>query len=142
MNSLTIFSINEQNSIEAELEVLFACQGKTLHKEIRPIWLNELVNSGIPHKAIIQGLRFLKSEEIQTLKLNTVLSAARRFIEFEQVSDCEDCNSGYIVMKDSEGRNYSLACRCSAGQMKKNQGLVQWLGDSTQFSNGRTLTKF
>lgn len=134
-------SPDEQTLLEGALDVLFACQGKNLNKDIRSIWITEIDKATVPTKAVLQALAFLKTEELQAIKLNVVFAAARRYMAFEPAKDCGDCHGGYVIMRDEQGRSFSLKCKCQAGHSKINQGLVDWAGLDAQYSNGRELVK-
>lgn len=141
MSYQTPLSIEEQQLIESELETLFACQGKHLSAEMKSIWVNEIDKSSIPTGAVLQGLRLLKAEDLTHIKLGTVFGACRRFVEATEVSGCEYCHAGYVIMKDDQNRSFSLKCRCAAGNTKNSQGLAAWNGEETQFLKDRMLTR-
>lgn len=133
-----------ESEVQRELNNLFALQDKNLTDKKESIWIQEIKNSGIPLKAMLQGIRSLKGEDVNKLTYFAILQAARRFLvpENELRPTCNDCHKGIVLMKDSENRMFSLACVCPLGQQKANaQNLVRWNGASSQTSRGRILAK-
>lgn len=142
MQELTPSSAEEDLFLERELDKLFALQDRPLAKEKRSILVTELMGTGIPLRAILSGLRSLLNEDLNKITFPVICAAARKFFEQESVQSCEECLSGMIVMKDEQGRMFSLACRCAAGLGKvRTQVFVQWKGEDTQFSKGRLLKR-
>jgi hypothetical protein len=140
--SKQLWGNEEELAIEGQLETLFALQDKTLGKEKKSIWMNEIRNSGIPAKAILRGLEQLKTEEIPNLRFATVCTAARKYVEPDnrESARCEDCNGrGIILMRTPDRYQCALACRCANGGISGG-GLKQWNGQEMQMSNGRLLT--
>jgi len=131
-------SLELETEIQRELGNLFLLQGKTLPEKMEAAWIEEIRKSRIPKKAILLGIQSLKAEDVSKLTYGTILSASRRFVEPDQAQEtgCPHCSSGFVCMKDPEGRWYSLACTCPAGDGKK---LVRWNGETTQHSMGRIL---
>lgn len=145
MSELTQSSpINEFALLEGELDKLFAFQDKHLPKEKRAILIDELTKLDFPFGAVIAGIRSLMMDDLNSIKFPTIVAAIRsRIVPDEEVrARCEECSSGYIVMKDEQQRNFALACRCVTGEAKvRSQGLSRWNGESSQFSKGRLLVK-
>lgn len=144
MNVLMLsLSDEECGLIGNELNRLFLFQDRPFGKEKQAAFLDEIRGWGLPAGAIISGIRKLMAEDLKTLKLATVKEAAREFISREEeVSKCQECMGGFIVMHAEDRRDFSLACRCLSGQGKKaTMGLASWDGQDTQFSKGRMLTR-
>jgi len=145
MHESTPSSAADDLLLESELEKLFALQDKALTREKKSILVRELMATGIPLKALLSGVRSLVSEDLGSIKFSTICAVSRRFIEPdpETGKHCEKCLSGYVVMKDGEGRFFSLACNCPAGVGKANtQALTRWSGQDTQsVRGGRVLTR-
>lgn len=141
-DGLINFDPKKETAIGDDLEKLFAFQDKHLSKEKKGILVRELMESRLPTGAIVLGLRDLMSEDLNTIKMGSIFAAARRHLEKEDLVGCTDCASGFVVMKDDEGRSFSLACRCGAGGVvQRANGMRRWSGDSSQMSNGRFLHK-
>lgn len=113
-----------------------------MSKEKQAAFMDEIRGWGFPAGAIIMGIRKLMAEDLKSLKLATVKQAARESIHYEEAIKCGECLSGLIVMHDEQRCDFSLACRCPAGQGKMaTMGLVFWDGQETQFSKGRMLIR-
>jgi hypothetical protein len=124
--------------LSKEIEKLFVLQDRPISRDKNAILVEELSHSGFPLAPLLAGLRKLMSEDLKNIKLTTIIQAAEDFIvRVPDANQCSECASGFIVAKDGEGRLFSLACRCPAGDRKK---LKRWTGESTQLSNGRLLT--
>lgn len=143
MNELMLSLSDEQvGLIGNELNRLFLFQDRPFGKDKQAAFLDEIRGWGYPAGAIISGIRKLMAEDLKSLKLATVKEAAREFIQQEDLFKCEECFSGFIVMHDESRRDYSLACRCPAGQGKRaTMGISSWDGQETQFSKDRILTR-
>jgi hypothetical protein len=138
-------SLNPNNEIliEEDLEKLFAFQDKHLTKDRRQILVKELMSSSIPIGAILLGIRKLMNEDLQSIKMGTILAAARSHVDrSEESKGCKECSRGIVLMNDEEGRFFSMSCNCSSGiGINMTQGLVRWRGMDAQMVNGRNLFK-
>lgn len=124
--------------VEMELEKLFALQGQNLSKEKKAIWIQELISSRLPMKAILQGIRSIKTEDISKLTFAVLAGATRKFITaVEQFGICDHCHHGFVIMRDSEGHDVALACTCEQGNTKVNH--TQWNEKKNQDVRGRIL---
>ncbi len=133
----------EKMKIGDELTRLFALQDMAFGKEKKAIFVAELSATGLPTEAIVRGIRSMVSEDLKSIKLNRLIEASRPFVyQDTPTTKCAECLSGFVVMHDEQGYFFSFACRCPAGQIKRrSSGLVGWVGEESQFSNGRLLTK-
>lgn len=133
----------EELDVESSLKRLYTLQDKPLKKETLATFVFELSRCARPMNAILAGIDSLKKETTSRITLNDILNAIDKFHEKKETASqkCDQCMSGFIVMKDEEGRNFSLACNCPAGDPKANQGNVRWNGGTIQTSKGRQLTR-
>ncbi len=135
---------NQSVLLEAELDKLFVFQDKHLPKEKRAILIDEISKLNFPFGAVMAGLRSLMTDDLVSIKFPTIIAAIRQKMvpDEDAVIECDDCLSGYVVMKDAQGRSFSLACRCLTGNVKAvAQGLTRWSGEDVQMSKSRILTK-
>lgn len=132
---------HEKLQVGEALKKLFTLQDRPMTKEKEAILTDELSLSGLPVGAVISGINSLKSEDVSTIKLSTLLSASRKFVEQreEPDSECGMCLKGIVVMKDEAGYEFALSCQCQMGLGHK--GYVQWNGENIQHSRGRYLRK-
>lgn len=141
---MNFYSEDEKFLIGNELQKLFAFQDRNLTKEAKSLFINEFEASGIPPGAMIHGIRSLITEDLRQIKLNHILAAARGFMtqETRESTKCDDCRkSGIVIMRDSDSREFALACHCQNGVgLNRAAGLVRWAGERTQMSGGRLLT--
>lgn len=134
---------SEFDQIGHQLDKLFVFQDKPLGKEKRSILVDALLESGMPIQALLAGIQGLMHEDLQTLKLGTILAAARGHVEHTEQNHCDNCNGGYFSMVDDSKYQVALACMCPLGQEKARvQGLQRWNGQDTQIGRGgRLLTR-
>lgn len=134
----------ETGLLAGELDRLFALQDKPLGKDKRAILVQEISRSGIPFKAVCQGIRKLVTEDLHSLKLSVIMEAALEFVfDRGDVVRCTDCNGiGIIVMKDEAKRWFALACQCSNGNAKvASMQLARWKGEEVQRGNSGLLCR-
>ncbi len=131
------------DTIGEDLDKLFAFQDKHMTEKKKALLVDALLTSGIPLPAVTLGIRKLMNEDLNSVKLGMIFAAARSFVQRDEESNsCPDCSSGMVVMRDEEGRWFSLACRCGIGaNVARTHGLKRWGGLASQTSNGRILTK-
>ncbi len=140
MNYLKIMlSQQEIDSIKTELERLFVLQDKPLPENKKSIFMQEIEDAGIPYAAIVSGIRALVSEDLKTIKLNTIIQAVKRFVVFDgKKTNCFRClGGGMVSLVDEKFRRFAFACRCEAG--RGYQELAQWNGQVEQDHNGQTF---
>ncbi|KKN10511.1 hypothetical protein LCGC14_1035960 [marine sediment metagenome] len=144
MNDLELLlTPQEEIDIEAALKNAFTLQDKPIKKDQFEILLNEVLKSKKPFRAIIAGLDSLKSESLRRLTFYEIMTGIDKFIENPTggAVSCDHCSkSGFFVMRDDEGRNFSLACTCQNGDRVANQGNTRWNGQNMQSCRGRMLT--
>lgn len=105
--------------VETELEKLFALQGQSLSKEKKAIWIQELISSRLPMKAILQGIRSIKGDDLGRFTFATLKGAAKKFVvEAEIERGCDKCMGGFTVVKDSAGRAFARSCTCDQGRLR------------------------
>ena len=145
MQELTIcLTSNEEIEVENKLRELYVLQDKPIKKDQFQIMVNEIVNSGKPFGAIMAGLNDLKTADLKKVSYPVIMGAIFDHCDKveKRITHCDECStSGFIVMKDAEGMNFSLACHCPSGGRARKDGLIKWDGSSIQFSNGRQLTR-
>jgi len=146
MNEITVMPNEmEAKEISDYLERLHTLQGRMIKKEALAVFTKEVMETGFPHKAIISGIRSLGAENLSVIKLQTIITAVRGFIEEKPTvnNKCQACKqTGYVVMLDEEHRFYSLACQCRQGNIKVTaQGLKRWNGSNMQKGTHGTLTR-
>lgn len=142
MQTLTIpLSDIEKMKVGDEITRLFALQDMPMGKEKKAIFVEEMSSSGLPCEALISGIRSLVTEDLKTIKLNTLLGAAKKFIEQPEVQNtCEKCMDGIIVMRDDQKRAFSLGCVCERGaQRSEALGVSRWNGENSMFTRNRLL---
>lgn len=140
-SSQTILEKSNEEIIGEDLEKLFAFQDKHLTREKKTILVKALLESQIPTGAIILGLRYLMNDDLSSIKMMTIIHAARMHIEPSTQNQCGNCSEGFVVMKDGDQRSFVLSCQCGFGMMRRQNGLVQWKGEDRQYSNNRYLSK-
>lgn len=127
-----------------ELERLHILQDKPFPEAKRVIFVNELCTGSWPLKAVLQGIQSLHHEDLRVVKLSTLIEYISKFTEtnYNRIN-CEHCRKeGCIIMIDTTGTSFALACICSTGDlMVQYQNLVKWTGEPIQESNGRMLFK-
>lgn len=133
----------EEIDVENAIKRLYTLQDKPLKKNTLATFVFELSRCARPLNAIIAGIDSLKKETTSRIALPDILNAIDKFYEKKDTASqkCDECMSGFIVMRDEEGRNFSLACNCPAGDSKANQGNTRWNGQTVQWSKGRQLTR-
>ena len=145
MNDLTVCLTSDQEiEVENKLRDLYIIQDKPIKKDQFAVVLNEVATSGKPFGAIIAGLNDLKAADLKKVSYPVIMGAIVDHCEKveRRIKQCDDCStSGFIIMKDPEGMNFSLACHCPSGDRAQKGGLIKWDGSTIQFSNGRRLTK-
>ena len=135
----------EEIHIENKLRELYSLQDRPIKREQFELMLHEIIGSGKPFAAMIAGIVDLKIEDLRKLSYPIIMGAIFKHCEKDSTAteSCEHCcSSGFMVMKDDEGRSFSMACICRNGEMVHRQGNVRWRGKVTQFSNGRELTVY
>lgn len=134
---------NEDMIIDEDIEKLFAFQDKHLTKDKKAILVKALAESGIPTGAIVLGLRKLMYDDLPSIKMGIIINAARQFVEkTEDAKSCTECAAGVALLRDDQGKEYALACRCGSGfNAQRIHGIKRWGGQGTQMSNGRMLYK-
>lgn len=143
MNELTVFwDEGERVSVGNELTRLFALQDKAFSQDKRAIFIDELANMNIAAGAVIQGIRSLVHEDLKTIKIGMLMSAARGYVQHEPNGvACPGCSDGIVTMRDEKGYRFALGCLCARGaQRAKSARLAIWNGLETQYRKGRTLT--
>ena len=144
MNDIVVrFDEREQMELANEIQRVFTLLDIPLGKEKKAIFVSELSTAGLPLGAILAGLNSLLKEDATAIKISTVLGASRRHLEPEfHGGNCNDCHGGFVVMKDDQGRRFSLACRCPSGHQKQMANhIATWNGEATMFRAGRLLTR-
>lgn len=103
--------------------------------------ISELSFEGIPSKAIIQGIKDLCHEDLKSIKYVTIVSAARKYFQFEPPEGCATCfHTGFISMVDKELCPISVACTCPRGNwFARNQEIPQWNGRKKMQSKTRGM---
>jgi hypothetical protein len=141
-NLMLLMGEDEKNLIGNELTRLFALQDMPLGKEKKAILIEELAQQGIPAGAIVEGLRGLAKEDLKAIKLPLILEASRSKVARDvSYSRCKCCTDGLVLMRDEQGRNFSLACLCENGNVRAMALLLaRWNGKDEQHSHGRMLT--
>lgn len=130
----------EKMQIADELTRLFALQDAALGREKKAAFVDELSVSGFPMGAIVDGIRSLVSEELNTIKIGRVKGAIRSKMTVEAKEKCSKCFDGQILMKDDRNYEFALACNCPRGfQVSVTGGLATWNGEAKQYSHGRFL---
>jgi hypothetical protein len=122
-----------------ELNRLFALQDKHLSDDKRAILTDELQNSGRSVRAVIMGIQSLIHEDLKSIKIGTLLEAARlseNTALHENKPTCEYCFDGLISMRhEMSGNTYRslIPCNCARGT-QRHPGLKspQWNGQGVQ----------
>lgn len=136
--------LNDEEITGEELEKLFAFQDKHLTKDKKAAFVKHLLYQlKIPLPAVLAGIRDLQASDLTTLKMGQISQACRaRIAVGDDIKSCRECCHGTVVMKDEEGRYYSMACSCGAGYtVASTHQLARWHGHATQTVNGRMLSK-
>lgn len=133
-------SLTIENEVRGEIARLFAFQGKNLTREQESMFVQEIMRSSFPIGAILAGLRSLMLDEMGKITLGGIFHAIRSNVEPEPLEACPACVNGCIVMRDDQGRDFALACRCSAGIGKaQTMELARWNGEEVMISHNRAL---
>lgn len=145
MNELSVpWSLEESQHIEIELDKLFMLQDRPLPEKKKSFFATELSASGLPYKSVLGGINKLKTEDLKTLKISTILDAAKEMfepLEPEEDYSCEFCNGrGRVLMRDAQKYVRALACICR--NKFKAKGLTPWNGLSTQSEKGKVLSSY
>lgn len=131
------FLPSDEIAIGQALERLFLFQDKPFTPEKSALYLNELVNTGIPAKAILAGIANLMDEDLKQLKLATIIRSARQHTVMQVPEGCNFCHmTGFVDMVNKDGYSVVLACNCNRGLWyAKQQDMTRWNGKKTQFSD-------
>ena len=147
MNELTVpWEDNDKIAVGNELEKLLVYQGIKFPKrdtmmDYIAALIRGMMESGIPCKAAVAGIRNLFTEDLKTVKLKYLIDECNKFFERDTSRhECEDCDGrGIILMRDEEKREFALRCRCPNGRRNSVAHLTEWNGEQFQVSKGRTL---
>lgn len=140
---MRLLTEQEKMALSADLDKLFALQDRPLSQDKRSFIIDEMEKIDIPVAAWMAGIRSLITEDLKSIKIGTLIGAAKRCMEPQDVknAECVWCDGvGVMSMKDEVKRSYALACRCVNGERFPKS--VRWNGEEKQFSNGRMLTTF
>lgn len=135
-------SEEENHSIMLELERLFILQDKPFPDPKKILFSNELSMSGLPAQAILQGVRALRNKEMRSIKLFDLMESIQTFVEVDiNRTSCIHCRKdGCIIMFDTIGNTFAVACICENGEMAhKFQSIMRWNGKDIMESNKRLL---
>jgi len=114
-------------------------QDKSLSKEKQAILIEELSILGIPAGALVAGVRSLMHEDLKSLKLITIIEAARAHVTYENYESvsCDDCEGrGIIILKDQFHYEKAFRCHCDNSLRQQWSKLAIWNRESTQDHNG------
>jgi|SRR6185295_10212080 len=135
-------TLEQENKIGEELEKLFSFQDRVLSDKKKTLIVEAIMKYNYPYGAVIAGIRKLAGDEMGNVKLNYILASIRTYLEEDETQGCGNCSTGYVLMRDVEGRWFSLLCNCNAGMSKKmTQKVVSWNGEDNQYAKGRMLKK-
>ncbi len=120
MNKLTApWNDNDKIIAGNALEKLFIFQGLKYAKDqmmnTRNLFCEELSLRGLPLGAVLSGIRKLESEDLRSIKLSHVVSAALDFFEpmKNKSLNCQYCEGiGFITRKDENSYMFSSRCLC------------------------------
>ena len=141
MSELTVlYTTTEIESIKAALERLFVLQDKGAGARKVDLFVEEILNNGFPFGAILAGIRDLQHENLQQIKLGTILESIRNKIHYEAPADEPRCNycdgMGMVSLANEKGYAFSFACVCAkGGQFEKSFPLQRWNGRLSQNHN-------
>ncbi len=145
MNELTqLWPEDERQAVGFKLTGLFLAQDKALNKEKAQFLIDELSRMGIPSPAVLRGIDGLMLEDLKSLKLVTIVNAARENFKpkSEQHADCASCETGVVTMQRENLSRTGFACICSRGEFWKNdkpRQMAAWNGQEFQTHNGVNL---
>jgi hypothetical protein len=139
------YSLTETESVRAALERLFILQDKAAGARKVDLFIEEILSRSFPYGAILQGIKDLQQDNLQHIKLGTIIESIQSKIHTEAPVDapaCDFCGGlGMISLRNDKGYTAAFACLCARGDhFQRTMSLARWNGGLIQ-KNGERIWK-